>query len=154
MSWRDDDEDRDLDDDLLERNDDEEPLGWRGLDADPLPPRWPLDWRGLLPRERWLWFVQLWEDTCALRRRYRLPVRTEWWANAIQVEALAALASWVERYDGGEWDDPPGKLALLYELERVADLLRDGLDPFAPDRDEAAFRQYLHEIGCEPPQAC
>jgi hypothetical protein len=59
------------------------------------------------------------------------------------VETLAALAAWVERYDSGEWDDPPGKLALLYDLERVAALLRDGNDPFHPERDRAAFRQFL-----------
>ena len=61
-----------------------------------------------------------------------LPVRSWWWENPIQVEALAALAAWVERYDSGEWDDPPGKLALLYDLERVAAMLRDGNDPFYP----------------------
>jgi hypothetical protein len=57
----------------------------------------------------------------------------------VQVEALAALSAWVERYDSGEWDDPPGKLALLFDLERVAVLLRDGGDPFHPDRDRLAF---------------
>ena len=31
--------------------------------------------RGLLPRERWLWFERLWSDVCALRVRYRLAVR-------------------------------------------------------------------------------
>ena len=41
------------------------------------------------------------------------------WEQPIQVEALAALAAWVERYDSGEWDDPPGKLSLLYDVERV-----------------------------------
>ena len=77
--------------------------------------RWPLDWHGLYPRERWLWFEQLWVDVCMLRDRYRLAVRAEWWRDSIQVEALAALAAWVERYDCGEWDDPPGKLALIYD---------------------------------------
>lgn len=38
--------------------------------------RWPLDWHGQYPRERWLWFEQLWADVCALRDRYRLPVRS------------------------------------------------------------------------------
>ena len=69
-----------------------------------------------------------------------LPVRTCWWENPLQVETLAALAAWVERYDSGEWDDPPGKLALLYDLERVAALLRDGNDPFYPDRDRAGVQ--------------
>ena len=66
------------------------------------------------------WFEDLWLDVCRLRERYMLPVRTCWWENPLQVETLAALAAWVERYDSGEWDDPPGKLALLYDLERVA----------------------------------
>ena len=67
------------------------------------------------------------------------------------MEALAALAAWVHRYDSGDWDDPPGKLALLYDLERVAALLRDGGDPFHPDRDRTAFARHLIELGCQPP---
>lgn len=69
----------------------------------------------------------------------------------MQVEALAALAAWVARYDSGEWDDPPGKLALLHDLERVSLLLRDGREPFAPDRDRLAFARYLIDLGCQPP---
>ncbi|HEY2201967.1 MAG TPA: hypothetical protein VGH56_08765, partial [Solirubrobacteraceae bacterium] len=46
-------------------------------------------------------------------------------------------------YDSGAWDDPPGKLALLYDLERVGLLLRNGQDPFYPDRDRAAFERWL-----------
>ena len=114
-------------------------------------PRWPLDWRGLYPRERWLWFQQLWADVCVLRERYQLQLRAGWWENEIQVEALAALASWVARYDSGEWDDPPGKLALLYDLDRISQLLREGLDPFHPERDLPAFRRYLIDRGCRPP---
>ena len=113
--------------------------------------RWPLTWRGLLPRERWVWFERLWSDVCALRLRYRLSVRTGWWEDERQVEALAALAAWTARYDSGEWDDPPGKLALLFELERVSGLLRDGLDPFHPDRDRIGFARYLIDLGCQPP---
>jgi hypothetical protein len=113
--------------------------------------RWPLTWRELYPRERWLWFEQLWDDVCTLRDRYRLAVRAGWWEDQIQVEALAALAAWTERYDSGEWDDPPGKLALLFDLDRVAALLRDGLDPFYPDRDRMAFIRHLLDIGCQPP---
>jgi hypothetical protein len=71
---------------------------------------------GPYPRERWLWFEQLWSDACALQKRYRLPLRSGWWADQVPVESLAALAAWVEHYDSGEWDDPPGKLALLYDL--------------------------------------
>ena len=115
------------------------------------PQRWPLEWHGLYPRERWMWFEELWSDACMLRDRYRLPLRSRWWEDAVQVEALAALASWVSRYDSGEWDDPPGKLALLYDLERVAELLREGADPFHPKRDRGAFTRYLIEIGCRPP---
>lgn len=92
------------------------------------------------------WFEDLWLDVCLLHDRYMLPVRTLWWENPLQVEALAALAAWVARYDSGEWDDPPGKLALLYDLERVAALLRDGNDPFYPDCDREPFLAFLDAI--------
>ena len=113
--------------------------------------RWPLTWRGLLPRERWQWYERLWEDVCALRQRYRLSVRSGWWADDLQIEALAALAAWVARYDSGEWDDPPGKLSLLFDLERVASMLRDGIDPFHPQRDRSSFVRHLLDTGCQPP---
>ena len=115
--------------------------------------RWPLDSRDLYPRERWMWFEQLWRDSCMLQRRYRLGLRSGWWEDQFQVEVLAALAAWVDRYDSGEWDDPPGKLALLYDLERINELLRDGFDPFRPDRDRPAFVRHLIELGCEPSAA-
>jgi hypothetical protein len=121
------------------------------LDDQELLLRWPLTWRGLDPRVRWLWFDQLWLDVCLLRERYRLMVRSDWWEDEIQVEALAALVAWVERYDSGDWDDPPGKLALLYDLQRVAELLRSGQDPFGPARDRPRFDRYLLDLGCEPP---
>ncbi len=98
-----------------------------------------------------MWFEQLWADACELRTRYRLGLRSGWWEDEIQVEALAALAAWTERYDAGEWDDPPGKLALLYDLERLGALLRDGDAPFHPDRDRLAFVRHMAEIGCQPP---
>jgi hypothetical protein len=127
---------------------DEDPFrGWVEDDGR----RWPLDWQGLYPRERWMWFEQLWSDVCRLRERYRLPVRSGWWQDQVQVEALAALVAWCTRYDSGEWDDPPGKLSLLYDLERIAMLLRDGNEPFRPDRDRVAFARHLIEIGCQPP---
>jgi hypothetical protein len=113
--------------------------------------RWPLAWQGLYPRERWMWFEQLWSDAIMLRERYYLALRSGWWTDPIQVEALAALASWVARYDSGEWDDPPGKLALLYDLERLGGLLRDGREPFRPDRDRAAYVAHLIELGCQMP---
>src|SRR6185312_3655461 len=121
--------------------------GWE----DPEARRWPLIPHGLYPRERWLWFEQLWTDVCALRNRYRLPLRSGWWEDSLQVEALAALAAWVHLYDSGDWNDPPGKLALLFDLERVAALLRDGGEPFHPDRDRIAFARHLIELGCQPP---
>ncbi len=113
--------------------------------------RWPMTWRGLLPRERWQWFERLWQDVCALRERYHLAVRSGWWADELQVEVLAAFAAWVQRYDCGEWDDPPGKLSLLFDIERVAAALRDGVDPFHPDRDRIAFVRHLIHLGCQPP---
>lgn len=142
MSWS------DGDDDELGRDD----AGARdGLWADDGPQRWPLTWRGLLARERWLWWERLWNDVCELRGRYRLSVRSQWWADETQTEVLAALAAWVDRYDSGEWDDPPGKLALLFDLERVAASLRDGIDPFDPARDRITFVRHLLDIGCQPP---
>jgi hypothetical protein len=127
-------------------------LGDPGRDSgDPDGHRWPLNWSGLYPRERWLWFEQLWGDVCMLRSRFRLAIRSGWWEDQVQVETLAALSAWIQRYDSGEWDDPPGKLALLYDLERVASLLMDGNQPFDPNRDRLAFARYLLEIGCQPP---
>jgi hypothetical protein len=113
--------------------------------------RWPLNWILLYPHERWLWFERLWSDVCTLRERYRLSLRSGWWEDQVQVEALAALVAWVERYDSGEWDDPPGKLGLLYDLERITALLREGNEPFQPDRDRLPFARFLIEIGCRPP---
>lgn len=105
--------------------------------------RWPLCPLGLAGPERRAWHEQLWREVCLLHRRYRLPLRSGWWADAVQLEALAALAAWVARYDSGEWDDPPGKLGLLFDLERVAALLRDGDEPFDEDRDRSKFLCHL-----------
>ena len=117
---------------------------------DPHERRWPMAPTDLLPRERWRWFEQLWSDVLALGDRYRLRPGNGWWEQPIQVEALAALAAWVERYDSGEWDDPPGKLGLLYDVERVRELIGGG-DPFYPDRDRGAFVRFLIDAGCQPP---
>ena len=81
-----------------------EPEDWHEPDSDwtsAVSARWPLSCEGLYPRERWLWFEQLWADACTLRIRYRLALRSGWWEDQIQVEALAALSAWVERYDSG-----------------------------------------------------
>lgn len=131
-----------------------EPDDWPEPESEwdePVTARWPLSCEGLYPRERWMWFEQLWSDVCALRVRYRLALRSGWWEDQVQVEALAALSAWVERYDSGEWDDPPGKLSLLYDLERLGALLRNGGEPFHPDRDRLGFARYLIELGCQPP---
>jgi len=47
---------------------------WLGDEHDELAvdQRWPLAPTHLLPRERWLWWEQLWSDVCALRVRFRL----------------------------------------------------------------------------------
>ena len=112
--------------------------------------RWPMAPTDLLPRERWLWWEQLWSDVLMLGNRYWVRPGKDWWEDGGQVEALAALAAWVARYDSGEWDDPPGKLALLYDLERVRQLIRDS-EPFDPRRDRAAFDRFLIDSGCQPP---
>jgi hypothetical protein len=103
------------------------------------------------PGERRQWYEDLWAEVCELRQRYRIPVRSEWWADAIQVEALAALAAWVDNYDSGAWDDPPGKLALLYDLERIGLLLRNGQEPFYPEHDRIAFDGWLRSQGSDAP---
>jgi hypothetical protein len=113
-------------------------------------PRWPLAPTGLLPHERWRRWEQLWSDVLMLGTRYRLRPGRDWWEDATQVEALAALAAWVGRYDAGERDDPPGKLSLLYDLDRVRELVR-GAEVFHPDRDRAAFARFLVDSGCQPP---
>jgi hypothetical protein len=85
-----------------------------------------------------------------LGERYRLRPSNDWWEDGAKVEALAAMAAWVARYDSGEWDDPPGKLALLCDLERVRELIR-GNEPFDPGRDHGAFARFLVDTGCQPP---
>ena len=105
-----------------------------------------LTWRTLPPEDRVAWFEWLWRAVVSLGTRYRLAVRTGWWADERQLEVLAALAGWVERYDSGEWDDPPGKLSLLFDLERVAAALREGAEPFHPDRDRFGFDRHVEEI--------
>src|SRR5438874_13287914 len=115
-----------------------------------LEQRWPMAPAHLLPRERWLWWEQLWSDVIMLGDRYRVRPGNDWWEDGVEVEALAALAAWLARYDAGEWDDPPGKLALLYDLERVRQLIK-GSEPFDARRDRAAFDRFLIDQGCQPP---
>jgi len=109
------------------------------------PEYFPLDWRAVGPAERRRWFETLWAAVVDLRTRYELCVRSRWWEDARQVEALGALAVWVDRYDSGEWDDPPGKLALLFELERIDALLRYGEAPLDVQRDRELFDRFLDQ---------
>ena len=53
--------------------------------------RWPLHPHGLYPRERRLWFEQLWSDVLMLRQRYRMPVRSGWWENEIPSRRLSRV---------------------------------------------------------------
>ena len=109
-----------------------------------------LDWRKLPPHERWLWWQRLWADAIRLRDRYRLVLRSAWWEDDIQVETLAALAALVRGSDAGTWNDPMTKLQLLYDLDRIRNLLRSGGDVFDPDGDRGDFIAHLLAIGCEP----
>ncbi len=127
--WGSDDDGQDASDDAISER---RVLSWRQLERD---------------GDRHRWWQLLWLDVCDLRTRYSLPVRAHWWEDEIQVEALAALAAWVGRYDSGDWEDPPGKLTLLFELERVETLLRDGSDPFNPHRHRPGFDRHLELLG-------
>jgi hypothetical protein len=114
--------------------------------------RYRLSPEGLLPADQWHWYDWVWDDACMLRERYCLPIRKGWWESEIQVEALAALAVWVHKYDSGLYEDPAGKISLLFDLERVAHLLRDGVDPWVPERDRAEFLAYVADhLGPMPP---
>jgi hypothetical protein len=53
--------------------------------------RWPMAPTELLPRERWLWWEQLWADVLALGDRYRIRPGRDWWQDGVQVEALASI---------------------------------------------------------------
>jgi len=103
-----------------------------------LPPEHPENCR--------LWFERMWSASCTLRARYRLPLRRGWWEHPLQLEVLAALAEWVARYDDGDWDDPAGKIGLLLELPRLEELLREGSEPFAPERDRPEFVAYVNAV--------
>lgn len=109
----------------------------------------PLDWRELSPAARSIWWDRLWADSIRLRDRYRLVLRSAWWEDDIQVEALAALAALVSGYDTGAWNDPVSKLQLLFDLDRIRALLHAGQDVFDPERDRPAFAQHLRAIGCQ-----
>jgi len=112
---------------------------------------WRLDWRELPGAQLWIWWDQIWKDAIQLRDRYKLPLRSGWWRNDVQVETLAALAAMVSGYDQGTWNDPIAKLQLLQQLDQIRALLRDGDDVFDPQRDRDRFVAHLTDIGCLPP---
>ena len=125
------------------------------LGVEPQKMPWPLTWRELLPRERWVWFDQLWSDVVELRTRYSIPIRVGWWESDLQVEAIAAFAAAVAKYDSGEWDDDPlGKLNLLSDgLGQLGTVLdADDVETFHPDRDRVAYARHAVEArGCQLP---
>ena len=106
-------------------------------------------WQGLQAHERWQWWEELWHQAAALSQRYRLALRSGWWEDEVQVEVLATLAAWVGLFDSGAWTDPPSKMQLLSELERVRTVLRGGESMFDPERDRQTFDAHLRKLGCE-----
>jgi hypothetical protein len=104
-----------------------------------------VDWRTLPPAQRRAWWEHIWSGTVRLAGRYRLALRSGWWQDQIQVEALAAFICWLELYDSGANADPTGKVQLLWELERLRGLLRAGEHAFHPGRDRGVFDRYVDE---------
>ncbi|MGH2870062.1 MAG: hypothetical protein ACRDNK_21140 [Solirubrobacteraceae bacterium] len=105
-----------------------------------------INWRELPPTQRRAWWETLWNETLALADRYRLALRAGWWQDSLQVEALAAFCAWLRLYDTGSYIDPPGKLQLLWELERLRAVIRGGEQAFDPARDRPAFQRHLDFI--------
>lgn len=109
-------------------------------------------WRGLESEKRWEWFQQLYAAAGHLDRRYRLGLRSGWWEDELQLELLAALASWVGMFDYASWTDPEGKVRLLLQLPSVRESLRGGAQTFEPDGDRGRFEQHLRELrDCRAP---
>jgi hypothetical protein len=104
-----------------------------------------VDWRTLPPAQRRAWWDHIWSGAVRLAGRYRLALRSGWWQDQIQVEALAAFICWLELYDSGANADPTGKVQLLWELERLRGLLRAGEHAFHPGRDRGVFERYVDE---------
>lgn len=102
-----------------------------------------VDWRALPPGQRRAWWEHIWDGAVRLADRYRLALRSGWWEDAIQVEALAAFICWLDLYDSGANGDPTGKLQLLWDLERLRGVLRAGEHSFHPGRDRAVFETYV-----------
>jgi hypothetical protein len=109
-------------------------------------------WRGLEAEPRWAWFQELYAQAAHLDGRYRLGLRSGWWADDVQVEILAALGAWVGMYDYASWTDPEGKARLIFQLPAVRELLRGGAQQFDPEHDRDAFEQHLGDArDCEKP---
>ena len=104
------------------------------------------NWRELIEPERREWWQDLWLDTLALAQRYRLPLRSGWWEDSLQVEALAAFCAWVRLYDSGTYNDPDGKLRVLWQLEQLKAVLRPGERAFDPKRDHESYERHLSAI--------
>jgi hypothetical protein len=104
------------------------------------------DWRALPPGQRRAWWEHLWHGAIRLSERYRLALRSGWWEDQLQVEALAAFSCWLELYDSGANQDPTGKVQLLWELERLRGLLRAGEHAFHAGRDREAFERHLEAL--------
>jgi len=114
------------------------------------------DWRLLSPAERWKWWTHLWSDVILLSERYRLELRTGWWAEPELVERLEAFGRWVWLHDSWRLNNaphsaPPGKLALLDYLRVLRSDLAGGDGPFHPDRDWRAYARHAIGLGAEPP---
>jgi hypothetical protein len=107
------------------------------------------NWRELPPEDRAAWWSQLWLDAASLADRYRLSLRSGWWEDSIQVEALQAFAAWARLYDSGSYTDPPGKLQLLFELERLRAVLRAGEQPLDASRDRPLFDRYVQQLNAD-----
>jgi hypothetical protein len=103
-------------------------------------------WRELPPVQRRAWWDNVWDAAITLSARYRLALRHGWWEDAVQVEALAAFHAWLRLYDTGAYTDPPGKLQLLWELERLRAVLRAGDIAFDPTSDRDAFERHLDAL--------
>jgi hypothetical protein len=110
-------------------------------------------WRELPPRQRREWWEDAWNAAISLSARYRLALRRGWWEDAIQVEAIAAFHAWLRLYDTGAYTDPPGKLQLLWELERLRAVIRAGEATFDPVADRTSFELYLDTVENKPKPA-
>ena len=86
-----------------------DPYGEGDVDDDLIADHRALSWRQLQRTDaRRDWWAVLWDDVCRLRARYRLSVRSRWWEDEIQVEALAALSAWVSGMTAAIGRIPPG----------------------------------------------